>query len=48
LEAAADRIRADFAAVSPLPADALARAYLQRGWWLRRLKFLRAHALRQR
>ncbi len=48
LDAAADRIRADFAAVSPLPADALARAYLQRGWWLRRLKFLRAHALRQR
>ncbi|WP_230681558.1 hypothetical protein [Paracidovorax cattleyae] len=33
-------------AVSPLPADALARAYLRRGWWLRRMKFLRAHALR--
>ncbi len=48
LDAAAGRIRADFAAASPLPADALARAYLLRGWWLRRLKFLRAHALRQR
>ena len=48
LDAAAGRIRADFAAASPLPAEALAQAYLLRGWWLRRLKFLRAHALRPR
>ncbi len=46
LDEAAARVRADFAAASPLDARALAAAYARRGWWLRRLKFLRAHALR--
>lgn len=46
LDAAAARIRADFAAASPLDAAALLRAYLQRGWWLRWAKFRRAHAHR--
>ena len=30
-----------FRAASPLTPEELARAYLQRGWWLRRRRFLR-------
>lgn len=39
--AVAEQLRQNFCAVSPLGPDALARAYLLRGWWLRRRKFLR-------
>lgn len=42
----AERLRQDFRAASPLAPEELARAYLRRGWWLRRRKFLRwFHAL---
>ena len=37
----AERLRQDFRAASPLTPEELARAYLRRGWWLRRRKFLR-------
>lgn len=40
-EAVARRLRGDFAAASPLAAQALLRAYARRGWWLR------AHRLRR-
>lgn len=46
LAAAAARIRADFAAASPLSAGALQQAYWRRGWWLRWLKFRRGYAYR--
>ena len=39
LDVAAQRLRADFASASPLAAGALLRAYVQRGWWFRWLKF---------
>jgi len=38
---AADAVRRNFLDISPLPPEALARAYLLRGWWLRRQRFLR-------
>ena len=37
----ADTLRRDFLATSPLAPQALARAYLLGGWWLRRSRFLR-------
>lgn len=37
----ADELRHNFLAVSPLAPAELARAYLLRGWWLRRQRFLR-------
>ncbi|WP_404301288.1 glycosyltransferase family 2 protein [Alicycliphilus denitrificans] len=37
----AERLRQNFRAASPLSPEELARAYLRRGWWLRRRKFLR-------
>ena len=37
----AERLRQNFRAASPLTPEELARAYLRRGWWLRRRKFLR-------
>lgn len=37
----AERLRQNFLAASPLSAKELARAYLRRGWWLRRRRFLR-------
>lgn len=43
--AAAEQVRADFAAHSPLGVHALARAYARRGWWLRAAKLLRAHGV---
>jgi hypothetical protein len=46
LAAAAVRIRADFAAASPLAAEALQQAYWRRGWWLRWLKFRKGYAYR--
>lgn len=46
LDVAAQRLRADFASASPLTAGALLRAYVQRGWWFRWLKFRRAYAHR--
>ena len=36
----ADELRRNFLATSPLAPQALARAYLLRGWWLRRRRFL--------
>lgn len=39
MQAAADHIRESFQASSLWTASALQRAYLQRGWWLRYLKF---------
>lgn len=39
---AAQRLRDDFAAASPLSAQALLRAYVRRGWWLRALRLRRA------
>ncbi|MBS0293339.1 MAG: glycosyltransferase family 2 protein [Proteobacteria bacterium] len=42
----AERLRQNFRATSPLAPEALALAYLRRGWWLRRRRFLRwFHAL---
>ena len=38
--ALAEEMRQNFLAISPLDPQALARAYLRRGWWLRRLRFL--------
>jgi len=38
---AADDVRRNFLDISPLPPQELARAYLLRGWWLRRQRFLR-------
>lgn len=38
---AADAVRRNFIDISPLPPEILARAYLLRGWWLRRQRFLR-------
>lgn len=38
---AADVLRSNFREISPLGPEALARAYLVRGWWLRRQRFLR-------
>ena len=40
--AAAQRLRDDFAAASPLSAQALLRVYARRGWWLRALRLRRA------
>ena len=37
----ADELRRNFVAVSPLAPAELSRAYLLRGWWLRRQRFLR-------
>ncbi len=37
----AERLRQNFLASSPLTPQELERAYLRRGWWLRRRKFLR-------
>lgn len=37
----AERMRQNFRDISPLTPQALSRAYLLRGWWLRRQKFLR-------
>ena len=37
----AETLRRNFLAVSPLTPRELARAYLRRGWWLRRHRFLR-------
>ena len=37
----AEQLRHNFRAASPLSPEALASAYLRRGWWLRRRKFLR-------
>ncbi|MDD2713346.1 MAG: glycosyltransferase family 2 protein [Simplicispira sp.] len=42
MQAAADAIRAHFEASSLWTASTLQRVYLQRGWWLRCLKFRRA------
>lgn len=39
--ALAEQLRQNFCAASPLSPEALAQAYWQRGWWLRRRKFLR-------
>ena len=39
--AVADQLRRNFLDTSPLTPEALAGAYLRRGWWLRRHKFLR-------
>lgn len=39
-EEAADEVRRNFLDISPLPPQELARAYLLRGWWLRRQRFL--------
>ncbi len=39
--ALAEQLRQNFRAASPLTPEELARAYLQRGWWLRRRRFLR-------
>lgn len=39
--ALAERVRENFRLASPWSPEELARAYLQRGWWLRRRKFLR-------
>lgn len=41
------RLREDFCATSPLSPEALSRAYLLRGWWLRWLKFRRAYSHQQ-
>jgi hypothetical protein len=38
------RLREDFRATSPLSPEALSKAYLLRGWWLRWMKFRRAYA----
>ena len=38
--AAADALRRNFRAISPLGPEELARAFLLRGWWLRRQRFL--------
>lgn len=37
----AEHVRQNFCEISPLAHEALARAYLLRGWWLRRQRFLR-------
>lgn len=42
----AERIRQNFCDISPLAPQALARAYLLRGWWLRRQRFLRWYRAR--
>lgn len=44
----AERIRQNFCAISPLAPEALARAYLLRGWWLRRQRFLHWYGARPR
>ncbi|ART53413.1 glycosyl transferase family 2 [Acidovorax carolinensis] len=38
---AADELRRNFLDISPLGPEELAHAYLMRGWWLRRQRFLR-------
>ena len=42
----AERMRQNFCDISPLAPQALARAYLLRGWWLRRHRFLRWYGMR--
>lgn len=42
----AERMRLNFRDISPLAPEALARAYLLRGWWLRRQRFLRWYRAR--
>lgn len=42
----AERMRQNFRDISPLAPQALARAYLLRGWWLRRQRFLRWYQAR--
>lgn len=48
LQAASDRFRQDFAQASPMTLSELLRAYLLRGWWLRRAKLTRWYAYRPR
>ena len=42
----AEQMRQNFLEISPLTPEALARAYLLRGWWLRRHRFLRWYGAR--
>lgn len=42
----AERMRQNFRDISPLAPEALARAYLLRGWWLRRQRFLHWYGAR--
>ena len=42
----AERMRQNFCDISPLAPQALARAYLLRGWWLRRHRFLHWYGMR--
>lgn len=44
----AEHLRQNFCEISPLAPDALAHAYLLRGWWLRRQRFLRWYGARPR
>lgn len=48
LQVAADRFRQDFDHACPMPLAELLRAYLVRGWWLRRAKLARWYAYRPR